>query len=169
MGKPEDPALDPSQSFRSAMRELIAKRWEALWDALPVAVAGSDPEGVHDVRVASRRLRAAMDVAADCFPSGWYRPLHRAAKEITSALGDVRDRDVLLAALTVERYGASPGDRPGIDRLIERVSSEREQARSRMLAFLADLDARDLPSETAKRFGRAAGSPVATSDEGDAR
>ena len=37
-------------------------------EAVPVAIEGVDPEGVHDVRVASRRLRAAMDVAASAFP-----------------------------------------------------------------------------------------------------
>lgn len=159
MGKGRESDLDPRQSYRSAMRELIAARWGAVWKAVPVAIAGEDIEGVHDVRVASRRLRAAMDVAVECFPSGWYRPLHAVAKEITSALGEVRDRDVLLEHLTNERTAATPGERPGIDRLIARVRSERDTARERMLAFLTNLEDRDVAGETARRFGPAAGMP----------
>jgi CHAD domain-containing protein len=159
MGKGRESDLDPAQSYRSAMRELIATRWGAVWRAVPVAIAGEDIEGVHDVRVASRRLRAAMDVAVGCFPDDWYRPLHTVAKEITGALGEVRDRDVLLDHLTKQREAAAPGERPGIDRLIGRIDTERETARTHMLAFLADLDDRDVAGETARRFGPAAGKP----------
>ena len=94
-----------------------------------MALAGEDIEGVHDVRVASRRLRAAMDVAAPVFPQRWYKALHRTAKEITGALGEVRDRDVLLEALRADREGAPLVERPGIDRIIDRVERERIAAR----------------------------------------
>ncbi len=103
-----------------------------------------------------------MDVAAPCFPRSWYRPLHAAAKEITGALGEVRDRDVLLEMLVKEWAEVPPAERPGIDRLIARIERERQTARTEMLAFLAGLDARGLPQEAAARFGPAAGSPEET-------
>jgi CHAD domain-containing protein len=159
MAKGNESDLKPEQSYRSAMRKLIAARWGGVWKAVPVAIAGEDIEGVHDVRVASRRLRAAMDVAVGCFPDVWYRPLHEVAKEITGALGEVRDRDVLLEHLTKQREAAPPGERPGIDRLIERVDRERETAREAMLQFLAELQTRNVVGEAAKRFGPAAGAP----------
>jgi CHAD domain-containing protein len=168
MGKGRESDLDPGQSYRSGMRELIAARWGAVWRAVPVAIAGEDIEGVHDVRVASRRLRAAMDVAVGCFPDDWYRPLHAVAKEITGALGEVRDRDVLIEHLTSQREAAAPGERPGIDRLIARVDTEREVARGHMLAFLAGLDGQDVAGETARRFGPAAGKPDAEMNGKDA-
>lgn len=143
-------------TFAADMRELIATRWAAVFDALPAAIAGVDPEGVHDVRVASRRLRAAMDVAVDCFPAKWYRPLHRAARDITAELGAVRDRDVLLEALAAERAAAPPEDWPGIDRLVQRIERERDAARAEMLAFLGRLEASGLPRDVRKRFGTAA-------------
>jgi len=114
--------------FRQTMKALIGQRWDAVWKAVPIALEGTDIEGVHDVRVASRRLRAAMDIAAPAFPKSWYRPLHRAAKEITSALGEVRDRDVLLEALCGQRETAPLTERPGIERLIARVEDERTSA-----------------------------------------
>ena len=58
-------------NFRETMKALIAERWAAVWHAIPVALESTDIEGVHDVRVASRRLRAAMDIAQPAFPRGW--------------------------------------------------------------------------------------------------
>ena len=139
--------------FRDAMRSLIYDRWQELWKAMPAAIEGSTNEGVHDVRVASRRLRAAMDVAAPAFPKGWYKPLHRAAKEITGALGEVRDRDVILERLQEQRDVASPADWPGVDRLINRVDGERAVAREAMEAYLATLMHGTLRDEVERRFG----------------
>lgn len=159
MAKEHRGEFDPDQSYRSAMRALIGERWGAVWKAVPVAIAGENIEGVHDVRVASRRLRAAMDVAVECFPGSWYGSLHQVAKEITGALGEVRDRDVLIEHLTAEREQAAAGDRPGIDRLIARVIRERDAARSEMEHFLKQLSERNLAAETVRRFGAAAGPP----------
>lgn len=139
-------------TYRDAMRTLIGVRWEEVWVAVPRAVEGTDIEGVHDVRVASRRLRAAMDVAAPAFPASWYKPLHTVAKEITAELGEVRDRDVMLDYLQTEREKAPPNERPGIDRLISRIDRERVAARADMESFLQELDKRELRDETRRRF-----------------
>lgn len=151
--------LDPDMSFRDAMRELIATRFGNVWKAVPVAIEGVDPEGVHDVRVASRRLRAAMDVATGCFPVTWYGPLHETAKRITSELGEVRDRDVMIEFLARERERVPKNERVGLDRLIARVSAEREAARARMLAYLESLERDDVAGEAVKRFGPDAAAP----------
>jgi exopolyphosphatase / guanosine-5'-triphosphate,3'-diphosphate pyrophosphatase len=146
-------ATASEQDLRETMSTLIAERWEAVWKAVPVALEGTDIEGVHDVRVASRRLRAAMDIAAPAFPKRWYRSLHRTAKEITSSLGEVRDRDVLLEALVAERQKAPLTERPGIDRLIARVERERSSARIALEAYLQGLLDGPVRDEIKRRFG----------------
>lgn len=140
------------ETYRTAMRSLIGVRWEEVWKAVPRAAEGTDIEGVHDVRVASRRLRAAMDVAAPAFPASWFKPLHSAAKEITSELGEVRDRDVMIEYLTAAREQAPPNERPGIDRLITRIERERTAARAEMEAYLKKLAEEGLRDETRRRF-----------------
>jgi triphosphatase len=142
----------PDAEYRSTMRSLIGERWVDLWAAVPLAIAGEDPEGVHQVRVASRRLRAAMDVAVDSFPAAWYKPLHKAAKDITSALGEVRDQDVLLEEFTAQRRRIRVAERAGIDHLISTIDNDRVAARMRMNGFLADLDQAGITKETARRF-----------------
>lgn len=140
------------EPYRDAMRSLIGARWEEVWNAIPRAAEGTDIEGVHDVRVASRRLRAAMDVAAPAFPPSWYKPLHMLAKEITSELGAVRDRDVMIEYLVAAREQAAPNERPGIDRLIARIERERAAARTEMESFLGEVTARGMRDETRRRF-----------------
>ncbi len=139
-------------NFRDTMSALIAERWQAVLAAIPVALAGTNIEGVHDVRVASRRLRAAMDIAAPAFPGKWYTALHRTAKEITGALGEVRDRDVLLEALREDRSTAPLAEHPGIDRLIDRVERERVAAREEMVRYLRQLLDGPLRGELERRF-----------------
>jgi exopolyphosphatase/pppGpp-phosphohydrolase len=151
------------ESFRVTMSALIAERWQTVFAAIPIALAGTDIEGVHDVRVASRRLRAAMDIAAPAFPEKWYTALHRTAKEITGALGEVRDRDVLLEALREDRSTAPPAEHPGIDRLIDRVERERVAAREEMERYLRQLWDGPLQGELERRFGATA-APTRGSD-----
>ena len=139
--------------FRETMSALIGERWRTLLAAIPIALSGTDIEGVHDVRVASRRLRAAMDIAAPAFPGKWYAALHRTAKEITGALGEVRDRDVLLEALREDRSTAPLVEHPGIDRLIDRVERERVAARAEMERYLRQLLDGPLQGELERRFG----------------
>lgn len=163
MTKRTERDLDPSDSFRDAMRDLIAVRFGAVWSAVPDAIDGENPAGVKAVRVASRRLRAAMDVAVDCFPASWYKPLHAGAKEITAELGEVRDRDVMLEFLVAERDAAPSNEHAGIDRLIARLMAEREVARAEMLDYLARVEDEGLAAEAERRFGPAAAAPWSNS------
>lgn len=144
--------VQPDADYRPAMETLIGARWHNLWKALPAVISNDDPDAVHDVRVASRRLRAAMDAAVSIFPPKWFHPLHKLSKEITRALGDVRDRDVLLASLRAERKDADPGEWLAIDHLIARFTHERDDARASMHAFLDDLDVRKMKNVTRRRF-----------------
>jgi len=165
MAKESESELHSEQNYRVAMQTLIGARFGAVWKAVPVAIEGTDPEGVHDVRVASRRLRAAMDVAVGCFPESWYVQLHNTAKAITTELGEVRDRDVLIEYLGAERDRVSPQERVGLNRLIDRVSREREVAREHMLAFLAALGRDGIATEAERRFGSAAKAPWSQTQE----
>jgi CHAD domain-containing protein len=148
-----DEGDDRSGTYRAAMRELISVRFGHVWKAIPGAIEGTDPDGVHDVRVASRRLRAAMDVSTGCFPKSWFEPLYKTAKAMTTSLGAVRDRDVLLEFLIAERASAPASDRPGIDRLIARVERERAAARTEMIAFLETVEESGARKESVRRFG----------------
>lgn len=139
--------------FQDAMLSLIAERWARLKALVPRALDANDPEGVHDVRVASRRLRAAMDVAGPVFPHKWFRTLHREAKAVTRELGAVRDLDVMVESLRADWDAAPLTERPGIDRLIAHVEAERCKAREEMEAYLCALLGGPFWGEVERRFG----------------
>ncbi len=62
--------------------------------------AAEDIEYIHRMRVASRRLRAAMPLFSSCFSQKNYNRWSEEIKEITRALGEARDTDVQIAYLT---------------------------------------------------------------------
>ncbi|HEX6843967.1 MAG TPA: CHAD domain-containing protein [Actinomycetota bacterium] len=72
---------------------------ERLRDALPVIHVGEDPEGVHQARVATRRLRSDLRVFAPLLDVAWAVDLRRELRWLGRALGRARDADVLFARL----------------------------------------------------------------------
>ena len=74
-----------------------------LLDAFTGEIAGvkeaQDIEYIHRMRVASRRLRAALPLFRPCFPEKQYAKWMQEITKITRALGDARDADVQIAFL----------------------------------------------------------------------
>lgn len=139
-------------AFRAFMDDAIARRWRALWKAMPNERGLDDPNAIHEVRVASRRLRAAMDLAADGHPSRWYRRLHREAKRITRAFGSLRDADVMLEHLRADREHASPDEIPGLESLIAAQEIVRDHALATARHALRRMRRKGLRRRTRKRF-----------------
>ena len=99
----------------------------------------SDIERVHDMRVATRRLRAALEVFEPCFPAKPFKQSLKEVKALADALGERRDRDVAIAALGAFAARLPASDRPGVESLIERLRDEQLQA-NEDLAPVVDSD-----------------------------
>jgi CHAD domain-containing protein len=137
------PGLTCDDRFRTAAGKIIWTRFEEMVSFTDVALAGEDIEGVHDMRVASRRLRAALEVFGGAFPRRKLRPMVREVKRLADALGEVRDRDVLLERLQRDKRGRPAAQRMVLDEMIGRVDQERRQAREALKATLDDLESQD--------------------------
>src|SRR5678815_2271392 len=91
-------------AFRDAARTVLMAGYRKMMDNAPGTHAGlkekhPTPEGIealHDMRVGSRRIRAALAVFGKVFPKEVFRNLDRQIGSITDALGAVRDLDVQL-------------------------------------------------------------------------
>jgi CHAD domain-containing protein len=70
---------------------------------------GRTARAVHDLRVASRRLQAALDLFDPFLPAGPRRRLDRRARAMRRAFGTVRNAEVMLALLRELGRGLSPG------------------------------------------------------------
>lgn len=120
--------LEAERPYSEAAARIVAVRAQELAEHADRALDVSDIEGVHDMRVASRRLRAALEIFEPCFPETDFRTVLAEVKEVADALGERRDRDVTIAALEDFSERISAADRPGITSLVERIRTEQAEA-----------------------------------------
>jgi CHAD domain-containing protein len=122
----------PTARFINFLRRLILLRHRQMMSHCEGAAAG-DPEAVHDMRVASRRLRAALLLGREIFPARRrFRRFERSIRDLTEALGHVRDLDVLLDYLESDLLKAPAEDSPHLDRMIAHVDGRRVERRGTM-------------------------------------
>jgi CHAD domain-containing protein len=144
-------------------RLVVRVRLEELCDLRSGALDWTGLEGVHDMRVASRRLRSALRDFQPVLPKALPR---RRLKAIADALGGVRDMDVAIAELESLQAKAEDDLAAEIERLIAEHRERRDEARERLAEtipeetldrlrekFIARLDE---PSKHAGRKGRRA-------------
>ena len=121
--------LGPDTHLGHAARRILAGRLADVRKPEAGFQEGVDDESVHQMRVALRRLRAALQVFR---PLGGLRKLERQVKRMQDALGDVRDLHVQAAWLD-GAAGKAEKDKPGVRAGITSLRDAR----------LAQLDARE--------------------------
>lgn len=141
-----DQHLDPAMRFCDAAAPTIVPRLDTVFAHVAGARAGTDSEAVHDMRVASRRLRTAMGIFTPCFPHRRFQALRVDVARLTRALGLVRDTEVLLEALDLLRTEATEDEVPGIEDLIQTIHQDRARHRTSLLAALDETDHRHVRS-----------------------
>lgn len=94
-------------------------------------------DGVHDMRVASRRFRSALRDFSPLFEKKPLKSLKKGIKVVANALGDVRDQDVAIEALQALREKA-PNEviKAGISFLTETRGTARSGAHARLLKLV---------------------------------
>lgn len=136
--KSESPSeFDTETPFCVAGANYILTQCRRAAKHLPGARLGEDPEELHDVRVAIRRLLTAMMTFRSCFPDGRYEALYSRLAELSSAVARVRDLDVQMA-LVRRLSGALPPDQraAAVSWLEARSQARRAEQRRHMLAAL---------------------------------
>ncbi|MFL6119915.1 CHAD domain-containing protein, partial [Actinophytocola sp.] len=113
-------------------RAWLAEQLDELHVHGAVALAGADPEGVHQLRVAARRIRAVLK-AARLDDGG---ALMAELRWFFGELGPLRDLDVLLDRFRGDTGGFSPGEMVAFERLLEGLRAERGVARRRATRVL---------------------------------
>lgn len=93
----------------------------------PAVTEARKPEGVHQLRVALRRLRAALAVIRRFVRGDALKRLGQEAKALAAALGAARDMDVFCAAMLPPVLEAAPGE-PGLPDLVRAATGARRRA-----------------------------------------
>ncbi len=98
---------------------------------------GQDPEDVHQMRVAIRRLRAILRAGRALFSPKWVEGLRRELKWLATPLGRVRDLDVLHGYLRSWLKGRPAAERTAGQRLLRHLDVDRARANAGLRAALA--------------------------------
>ncbi len=142
--------VGPDAAIGAVALAVLRRHFAALRAREPGTRLGDDIEELHDMRVASRRLRAALSLFADTLPDS-ILGMADDLRWIGGALGAVRDLDVQLEQLGGWLTEVPPEDRRALDVLRRLLERERDDARA---SLLEALDSRRYDSFVS-RFGRA--------------
>jgi triphosphatase len=131
-----DPDLGPTEidatlSAGEVAFAILRRHFAAMLAHEPGVRLGEDPEELHDMRVATRRLRAALKLYSDVLPKRSER-YERDLRWVAGALGEVRDLDVHLQRLSEE--ASANGE--VLEEIVALLRERRVEARRRMLEAL---------------------------------
>lgn len=133
--KAKPPELTAEESVDEAL-ECVLVSCVSHWLANHAAVLnGGDTEGVHQMRVALRRMRSALTIFKNVLPDDDLAWLQREAKALIKSLGGARDWDVFVDELLRPVMEARPED-GNLKILSEAVDEERRLANLRARAAL---------------------------------
>jgi inorganic triphosphatase YgiF len=124
--KAEPPALAADATVDQAIQTILRNCLQHWCANEAAALEGSDAEGVHQMRVAIRRLRSAFSVFGRLIDPAQRARLSEAAKTIVSGLGPARDWDVFLAELLAPVRASRPDD-AGLARLAAAAEAARQK------------------------------------------
>ena len=124
------------------MKLVLVTRFEELYAFQETALDWSDPEGVHSMRVASRRLRSTLRDFLPYLRKRGLTSVQKRLKNVAGALGDVRDQDVALMALEALEKKAPDHVSTTLKQFMETRKERREKAREQLKSVLdkAQLD-----------------------------
>jgi triphosphatase len=123
--------IDATLSCGGVAFAILRRHFGQMLAHEPGVRLGEDPEELHDMRVATRRLRAALKLYSDFLPKRSER-YERDLRWVAGALGEVRDLDVHLEGLSEE------ASRNGevLEEVVSLLRERRNEARRGMLEAL---------------------------------
>jgi CHAD domain-containing protein len=135
---PVQNALDANEPITQAGARIFNAQFAKLRACADGVRAGDDPDAVHDMRVAARRMRSAFRLLGDHYPAEALKGVKKPLRELARALGAVRDLDVMLddAGAYAARLRA-PGRLP-FQALLDDWQSQRGDAQRKAIVFLGE-------------------------------
>lgn len=134
----------PEARFGEAAASAVSTRAEEVFEFADRVLDTADIEGLHAMRVATRRLRAALEVYAPAFPGKAHASALAEVKALAGDLGVRRDLDVAIATLGEIESGFDAADRPGVDHLIESLARRQDAANELIAARLTEVEDNEL-------------------------
>ncbi|NOS76986.1 MAG: CYTH and CHAD domain-containing protein [Nitrospira sp.] len=129
---PPAPDAPVAMHVRWALAQQV--RWLLAHD--PGTRLGTEPESLHQMRVATRRLRAVLRAARPVLLLDWAASLQGELSWLGQVLGPARDLDVQIAHFTEAAAGLDVRDRPLLVQLVTQLRSQRDHVHQVLLTEL---------------------------------
>jgi CHAD domain-containing protein len=142
--------LDCEASFGVAARRVVKVRAKEVFKHSEGVLDLDEVERVHDMRVATRRLRAALEVFEPCFPRKRHRKALKRVKALADALGERRDLDVEIEQMEGLAKEVAGNDREAITALVQELRVRQRQANDDLAPFVSCKRLRKLRRRLAK-------------------
>ncbi len=126
----------PDDTLAEAGRKVMRFHFAQMLKNEPGTRLGEDIEALHDMRVATRRLRAAFEVFEPAFERGALKYYLKDLRATGRALGEVRDLDVFMEKAAHYLESLEADHQHDLDLLLDAWREQRREARSRMLTYL---------------------------------
>ena len=132
MAKPREiTGLDATKRSLAWVSKILLTRFDEMAEFRFAALGFSEIKGVHDMRVAARRLRSALSDIEPFLDKEPIKDIKKELKKISDGLGAVRDRDVAIGALKkLSDEAESDQVKTGIEELITEQTTARNVARA---------------------------------------
>ena len=144
------PGIEPDDPMSEAGRKTLRFHYRRMLYHEPGTRLGANAEALHDMRVATRRMRAAFRVFGPYYDPKIVAPYAKGLKRTGRALGAVRDLDVFCEKLRAYCTSLPEAQQGSLDGLLAALDERREVARQQMIAYLDSKKYRRF----VKRFGR---------------
>lgn len=125
------PDMNVNQAFQTIAWNCIS-HWTANQEG---ALLSDNPENIHQIRVALRRLRSALPLFKSAIPKESYRAIGEELKWLASALGPARNWDVFVTQTLPPILKQFPADHNGLQQLFQ--AARKAQASARNEAHMA--------------------------------
>ncbi len=158
------PGLEAGTRFGDAAAAAVEIRAGEMFAHSENVLDVSDIERVHDMRVATRRLRAALEVFVACFPKKEHRRVLAEVKALADALGERRDPDVAVEELTKVAKKLTKADGAGVASLVAEHRAEQEKGNEVVAAALERARETGLERRLAQLAASARAAPPDTNE-----
>ena len=141
------PGIRAGASLRSNARRVVIGRLADVLEWLPRTKDPEDRQGLHDFRIAVKRLRYALEFLGPAFDNKTKAAL-KGCQDLQEALGLVTDCDAFLARLGEHaRLLRTESERRGFDALRERLEAQRRRRYREVLRRIEELQIQALWSD----------------------
>lgn len=148
--------LDCGARASAGVRLVLATRLEEMFEYRAAALDWTSDDGVHDMRVASRRLRSVVrDFRPHMRGGKRFEAAREELKRLAGTLGEVRDEDVAIHALEKLRADAPDEARAGLELFALDRRARREGARVELTRAFEEASFEESRRRIAEAFERA--------------